>query len=69
MQLPDENFTVTLSALPPGFAQQYSAETPISRALDSRYWETRTPAISGDLAKEVFTSVTTDDVRGDFTCR
>lgn len=67
MQLPDKNFTITLSALPPDFSQKHSAETAISRALDSRYWETRTPVISGDLAKEVFTSVTTDDAEGDFT--
>ena len=67
MQLPNKNFTITLSALPPDFSQKHSPETSVSRAVDSRYWETRTPAISEDLAKEVFTSITTDDAGGDFT--
>jgi hypothetical protein len=67
MELPDKNFTITMSALPPDFSQKYSPETSVSRAVDSRYWETRMPVISEDLAKEVFTSVTTDDTGGDFT--
>jgi len=67
MEFPNENFTITLSVLPADFSQKHSPETPFSRAVDSRYWETRTPVISGHLADEIFTSITTDDIAEGFT--
>jgi len=65
MSLPDKNFTITLSPLPPDFFQTYGPATAIARAVDSRYWETRISDISVDLAQEICVSITTDDIEGD----
>lgn len=61
MELPDYHFTFSVSPIPPAFFETHTTCDEVSRALDSRYWETRMTS-SCELRNQLCTSTSTLDL-------
>lgn len=61
MGLPDYYFTFLVSPIPPDFFETHTSHDEVSRALDSRYWETRMTS-SCELRNQLYTSTSTLDL-------
>lgn len=47
MELPAYHFTFLVSPISPDFFETHTTSDDVSRALDSRYWETRMTSSAG----------------------
>ena len=61
MELPEHHFTLAVSPIPPDFFETHTTYDAVSRALDSRYWETRM-TFSPELFNSVYTCTSTLDI-------
>ena len=61
MKLSDYHFASAVSIIPPDFYENHTTYDATSRALDSRYWETRM-STSCDLRNQACTYTSTLDL-------
>ena len=60
MELPEHNFTFAISPIPSDFLETHTTHDEMTRALDSRYWETRV-SYSCDLHNQTWVYTSTLD--------
>ena len=61
MELPEHHFTLAVTPIPSDFFEAHTTYDEVSRALDSRYWETRM-STSCELYNQVCTCTSTLDL-------
>ena len=61
MELPEYHFIFSVSSIPPDFFETHTTYDAVSRALDSRYWETRMTSSFG-LFNNACTRTSTLDI-------
>jgi len=61
MELPEYHFIFAISPIPPDFFETHTTYDAVSRALDSRYWETRMTSSLG-LFNSACTCTSTLDI-------